>query len=142
MACQRVLGRDTGSAVQTSAAEVLQNQSYERGIMHTWLQVWGESTAMPETVMAWMGMGMPANEMPGLATAAEMELLATTTGLPQGRLFLQLMRAHHVGGIHMANAAVSMASIATVQGLASRMSASQTYEIAIFDQLLDTTYSE
>jgi uncharacterized protein (DUF305 family) len=139
--CQRVVGRDTGSAVQAAAAEILQNQSYERGMMHTWLQSWGESTAPPTTVMAWMGMGMPAEEMPGLATATDMRTLATTGGLAKGRLFLTLMRAHHVGGVHMANAAASAAT-APVRQIAFQTSANQTFEIAMFDELLATTYAE
>jgi uncharacterized protein (DUF305 family) len=138
--CQRVIGRDNGDSVQSLAADILQNQSFERGVMLTWLTVWGESTAPPETVMAWMGMEMPAAEMTGLATAAQMSSLATATGIAQGRLFLNLMRAHHVGGIHMAANASKNAAIATVRATAERMSAFQTYEIGIIDQLLATTY--
>ena len=138
--CQRVLGRTTGSSVQTAAADILQNQSYERGMMHTWLQSWGESTASPTTVMGWMGMGMPAAEMPGLATVEQMRELATTEGLAQGRLFLTLMRAHHVGGVHMADAATGAAT-APVRQIANQASATQAFEIAMFDELLRTTYA-
>ena len=138
--CQRVLGRDNGDSVQALAADILQNQSFERGVMHTWLTVWGESTAPPETVMAWMGMEMPAADMTGLATDEQMLSLATTSGLSQGRLFLQLMRAHHVGGVHMAAMAAETAAISTVRATAERMSAFQNYEIGIIDQLLATTY--
>lgn len=138
--CQRVLGRDTGGPVQASAAEILQNQSYERGLMHAWLQGWGESTAPPDEVMAWMGMATAAEEMPGLATDAEMAELADLDGTDKGRRFLELMRAHHVGGVHMAEAA-SGASSAGVRRVAEQMAATQTYEIAVFDQLLASTYA-
>ena len=138
--CQRVIGRDNGDSVQSLAADILQNQSFERGVMITWLTVWGESTAPPETVMAWMGMEMPPAEMTGLATDAQMSSLATATGIAQGRLFLNLMRAHHVGGVHMAANASENAAVATVRATAERMSAFQTYEIGIIDQLLATTY--
>ena len=139
--CQRVLGRDTGSQVQTAAADILQNQSYERGMMHTWLQSWGESTVAPTTVMGWMGMAMPAADMPGLASGLEMRTLATTEGIAKGRLFLTLMRAHHIGGVHMADAATGAAT-APVRQIAFQTSANQTFEIAIFDELLATTYVE
>ncbi|MBX3100327.1 MAG: DUF305 domain-containing protein [Salinibacterium sp.] len=138
--CQRVLGRATGSSVQTAAADILQNQSYERGMMHTWLQSWGESTAPPTTVMGWMGMGMPAADMPGLATVEQMRELATAEGLAQGRLFLTLMRSHHVGGVHMADAATGAAT-APVRHIAKQASATQAFEIAMFDELLLTTYA-
>lgn len=138
--CQRVLGRDTGSQVQTAAAEILQNQSYERGMMHTWLQSWGESTAPPETVMGWMGMEMPAADMPGLASTDQMRELALAEGLEKGRMFLELMRTHHVGGVHMADAATGAAT-APVRQIAFQASATQTFEIAIFDVLLSTTYA-
>ncbi|QAV69358.1 DUF305 domain-containing protein [Salinibacterium sp. UTAS2018] len=138
--CQRVIGRDNGDSVQALAADILQNQSFERGVMHTWLTVWGESTAPPETVMAWMGMEMPAADMTGLATDEQMTSLSTTTGMAQGRLFLNLMRAHHVGGVHMAAYANEHAAVSTVRATAERMQVIQTYEIGIIDQLLSTTY--
>lgn len=117
--CQRVLGRDNGDSVQSLAVDILQNQSYERGVMYTWLTVWGESTAPPETVMTWMGMEMPAAEMTGLATDEQMSLLGTTTGMAQGRHFLTLMRAHHVGGVHMAASASENAATSMVRATAA-----------------------
>lgn len=139
--CQRVLGSDTGGAVQNSAAEILQNQSYERGLMHAWLAEWGQSTAPPETVMGWMGMEMPAASMPGVATDAQMRRLAELSGNEKGREFLELMRAHHVGGVHMADAAVDAVTITRVRALAEQMSRQQTYEIAVFDDLLSGLYA-
>ncbi|GAA3642475.1 DUF305 domain-containing protein [Microbacterium awajiense] len=139
--CQRVLGADTGGAVQNSAAEILQNQSYERGLMHAWLAEWGQSTAPPDTVMGWMGMETPAASMPGLATHAQMRRLAELTGIEKGREFLELMRAHHVGGVHMADAAVDAVAITRVSTLAQQMSRQQTYEISLFDDLLTGLYA-
>ncbi len=138
--CQRVLGRDTGEPVQASAAEILQNQSYERGQMHAWLAGWGESTAPPAAVMGWMGMSMPASGMHGLASDSDMRRLADAQGLAKGRLFLQLMRAHHVGGVAMADVAAATAATAEVTALADRMSQVQSYEIGIFDTLLSGDY--
>lgn len=138
--CQRVLGADTGGSVQNSAAEILQNQSYERGLMHAWLAQWGYSTAPPEEVMGWMGMSMPAPSMPGLATEAEMRELAELAGTEKGRKFLELMRAHHIGGVHMADVAIDSVATENVRTLATQMSRQQTYEIDLFDSLLDGIY--
>ncbi|WP_353826959.1 DUF305 domain-containing protein [Agromyces sp. SYSU T0242] len=138
--CQRVLGSDTGGSVQAAAAEILQNQSFERGLMLAWLETWGQSTAPPETVMAWMGMAVPASEMPGLASDSEMTELAVLAGPAKGRRFLELMRAHHVGGVHMAGAALG-AETAQVRRAATQMASTQAYEIEQFDVLLATTYA-
>ncbi len=139
--CQRVLGTDTGGPVQNSAAEILQNQSYERGLMHAWLAQWGQSTAPPTEVMGWMDMPTPSASMPGLATDAQMSDLAELGGRTKGRAFLELMRAHHVGGVHMADAAAEMVAIERVQTLATQMARQQTYEIALFDSLLNGAYA-
>lgn len=143
--CQRVLGRDTGDSVQAAASEVLQTQSIEVGMMRAWLTDWGESTAAPDTVMAWMGMnwgeGIPANAMTGLASDDDMRALAEAEGFARGRLWIELMRAHHVGGVHMATAAVDLASLDKVRRLARIQVDVQTYEIEQYDLLLSTEYA-
>ncbi len=138
--CQRVLGRDTGGPVQAAAGEILQNQAYEQGTMHAWLQEQGESTAPPERVMEWMGMGHLAHDMPGIATDAELDELAALTGRAKGRRFLELMRAHHAGAVHMLEA-IADTPTQRVASLARRMLVAQTYEIAVFDGLLATSYA-
>ncbi|OWY62085.1 hypothetical protein B7486_60320 [cyanobacterium TDX16] len=140
--CQRVLGRDTGDAVQAAAAEVLQNQAMEVGKMQAWLADWGRPTAVPETTMAWMhGVGVPLADMPGYATDAELTELSTSTGTAQGRQWLQLMRAHHVGGVHMAEHAATHAGLPKVVTIAETMAEAQTFEIAQYDVLLAGTYA-
>jgi uncharacterized protein (DUF305 family) len=141
--CQRVLGQDIGTPAKAAAAEVLQNQAIELGIMRAWLSDWGESTAPPELVMAWMGHGdgMPLAMMPGLATAAELAELSQAVGMAQGRRWLELMLVHHEGGVAMAEAAVEMAAADKVVRLAQNQAAVQTYEISQYEQLLATTYA-
>lgn len=143
--CQRVLGRDTGGSVQAAAAEVLQTQAIEVGMMRAWLADWGEPTSPPETVMAWMGMndgaGMPAAMMPGLASSDEMRELSLAEGMAKGRYWLELMRAHHVGGVAMAEAAVGLASVDKVRRLAQTQADVQAFEIAQYDLLLSTVYA-
>ncbi|PFG21073.1 DUF305 domain-containing protein [Serinibacter salmoneus] len=141
--CQRVLGGDVGTPVTAAAAEVLQNQAIELGTMRAWLADWGQSTAPPETVMAWMhgGGGMPLAEMHGLASDAELAELSRLDGLEQGRYWLELMSAHHEGGVTMAEAAVDLASSEKVIRLAETQAAVQSFEIEQYRQLLDTTYA-
>ncbi len=143
--CQRVLGRDTGDAVQAAAVEVLQTQSIEVGTMRAWLTDWGQSTVAPDTGMAWMGMnsglGVPAESMMGLASDEDMRALSVAEGIERGRLWLQLMRAHHVGGVHMANAAIDLVQAEKVLRLASTQVEVQTYEIEQYDLLLASDYA-
>lgn len=154
--CQRVLGSDTGDAVQAAAAEVLQTQAMEVGQMRAWLTDWGQSTAPPETVMAWMHdedgehdqesmamdqMAMPLSMMPGYATPAELQELSLADGMAKGRMFLELMRAHHVGGVAMAQAGASLAATTKVRRLAQSQAQVQAFEIAQYDVLLATTYA-
>ena len=143
--CQRVLGRDTGGPVQAAAVEVLQTQAIEVGMMRAWLTDWGQSTATPTMAMGWMGMndgeGMPTAMMPGLASEAEMRALGSASGIDQGRLWLKLMRTHHVGGVDMATAAIEMASAEKVRRIAQVQVDVQTYEIGQYDLLLASDYA-
>lgn len=146
--CQRVLGRDTGDPVQAAAVEVLQTQAIEVGMMRAWLTDWGQSTAEPETAMGWMsgdhhtaGSGIALAEMPGLASDAEMRALSLASGVEQGRLWLQLMRAHHVGGVAMAEAAATLASADKVRRIAQVQVDVQSYEIGQYDLLLGSDYA-
>ncbi len=142
--CERILGRGTGDAVQAAAAEVLRNQAIEVGMMRAWLADWGQPTTEPETAMGWMGMndgaGLPLAAMPGLATDDELRGLSLAEGMEQGQQWLTLMRAHHVGGVTMAEAAIELASYEKVRRLARIQAEVQTFEIGQYDQLLATEY--
>lgn len=140
--CQRVLGQDVGTPVTAAAAEVLQNQAIEIGMMRAWLADWGASTAPPETVMAWMhdGVEMPVWMMHGLASDAELAELSQLDGMAMGKRWLELMSAHHEGGVEMAEAAISLAASDKVIRLAQNQALVQAYEIEQYAQLLATTY--
>ena len=143
--CRRILGRATGDSVQAAATEVLENQAMEVGQMRAWLADWGSSTVPPTTVMAWMGAnqgaGMPLSMMPGYASSAQMTELLTLNGLALGKRWLQLMRAHHVGGVMMANEAKNLASSTKIVRLANFQVQAQTFEIAQYDSLLSSSYA-
>ncbi len=143
--CQRVLGRNTGDSVQAAAVEVLRNQAIEIGQMWAWLKDWGASTVPPALVMGWMGAndgdGMPLANMPGYATPDELLDLSLLEGRDRGRRWLELMRAHHVGGVTMANHGAAMASSPKVIHLAAAQAQVQTYEIWQYDVLLAGEYA-
>ena len=63
------------------------------------------------------------------SSAARIATLASSSGTDADRIFVTLMVAHHEGGIHMAEAAASQASIGQVATMARQMAASQREEI-------------
>jgi len=73
----------------------------------------------------------------GLATDAQVASLAAADGVDAERLFLQLMTAHHRGGIAMAEVAAEQATQPQVRRLAGGMVNGQSAEIDRLTQLLD-----
>lgn len=142
---QMMLSNDTDSPLQRMAATVAYSQLRELGRMEGWLQAWGENLAAESNSMAWMLLGKepPSDEllrylidcetsptgMPGLATLAELETLRKLKGIPKDRRFLELMLAHHQGGLPMAQFAAKNAEVSAVRGLASLMAMEQAEEI-------------
>jgi uncharacterized protein (DUF305 family) len=123
------------------ATEVLLVQRKELGIMETMLSQGGESAPErdPQRVsMAWMDMATPASEMPGMATEAQMDELAAASGAESDRLFLELMRNHHAGGLHMAEWQAEYGSNPSVVALAERMARNQAIEVNEYTELLRT----
>ena len=59
--------------------------------------------------MAWMGHAVEPSAMPGMATDEQLDELATATGADADELFVELMTAHHQGGIDMATDAAERA---------------------------------
>lgn len=144
--CRRVLGRDTGGAVQAAAAEVLENQAMEVGQMRGWLTDWGASTVPPEIVMGWMGAnqgdGMPVAMMPGYASDEQLLELSLQSGGALGKQWLTLMHAHHVGGVMMASQAKDLASSPKVVRLATLQIVTQNFEISQYESLLSGSYAD
>jgi uncharacterized protein (DUF305 family) len=83
----------------------------------------------PDEAMAWMGMPVPVDQMPGLLTDDEMQQMREARGADADRLFLQFMSEHHRGGLHMAQTAQRDASDEGVRRLAGIMARGQAQEI-------------
>ena len=129
--------RADDAQVRGFAREILVAQSREIGFMISSLNRWGFEPGEPDrTVMAWMGMAMPARSMPGLASPAQMTNLLDASGKQASSLFLQLMTAHHRGGVAMAKEAAERAKDSTVRAIASSMARNQTLEIDEYLRLL------
>jgi uncharacterized protein (DUF305 family) len=129
---------DIDPGLSTVAVSIIMGQNQEIGRMVQMLRVLGEPEANEgETSMAWMGMPVERGQMPGMATEADLDTLATLSGREADEFFVQLMTAHHEGGIHMAEYASGNAKNDEVQAMATSMMTSQRDEIAEMQRELD-----
>lgn len=115
--------------VAVYAEEVVVAQQYELGLMQATLYRYNVEPTGDGTAMRWMGMPVPEDEMPGLATGEELSRLEELDGEAAAELFFAVMSRHHLGGAHMAEEAKDEASDPYVRELADRMYRSQTAEI-------------
>src|SRR6478735_10898932 len=130
----------TDPALRQAAEEILVGQNQEIGLMIQMLRDFGKAdTNETDTGMAWMGDPTPLDSMPGMATEAQLEQLGQASGAEADQLFVQLMTAHHQGGIHMADYAEQHANESQVRDLARQISGSQAEEIAEMEQLLQAS---
>ena len=139
--------------IRLLAFDIALTQQQQAGQMFAWLTVWGLPQAAGEPSMTWMvrpgrsgtghdhGPGEPAHvpgePMPGLATEAQLAELRAATGVDAERLYLQLMIAHHIGGVDMAEAVLDRSTNRVVVTLARAMIAAQQSEIDYMNLLLD-----
>ena len=112
------------------AKEILQQQSWEIGLMQRQLEQWGyRRESRPPVAMEWMGMPSPPSEMPGMASDNELRALREAEGVAADALFLALIEDHHRGGVAMADTASEQVSDPWVRDLAQRMARNQAIEI-------------
>ena len=127
---------DRNPGLDIVAGSIIMGQSQEIGRMVQLLRGFGEVEAAPSDalVMGWMGMATEPDQMLGLASEADIEALQASSGEAADRLFVELMVAHHEGGIHMAEHAVEHAENDEVRKMATAVVAGQQSEI---DELRD-----
>ena len=126
--------------VRGFAQDVLLFQSSELGAMGVLLDEQGATRPdldPDRTAMAWMAMGSPVGSMPGMATETQLTALDAARGTEADLLFLELMTAHHRGGLHMAQYAAVHASDARVRAIAARMAQYQEVEIREYEAQRD-----
>lgn len=131
---------DTSVGLEIVAGSIIMGQNQDIGRMVQMLRHIGEPEAgsLTEPRMNWMGMSVDADQMPGLATEADLERLADASGAEADRLFAELMIAHHEAGVHMAEYAAENADNDEVVAMATSMAQSQSEEIAEIRQALDS----
>ncbi len=83
------------------------------------------------------GSGTVPTTMPGFASDADIARLTAAQGTDAERIFLQLMIAHHQGGVEMADAVIARTADPVVLALANSIVFAQTGEIQYMQQLLD-----
>jgi uncharacterized protein (DUF305 family) len=151
-----VRDRTDDPAVRSLAYDIATSQAQQSGQMFAWLNAWNLPQASSEPPMTWMlqpvitpgaddmsGHGMSSGDssvpdtMPGYASDADIARLTAATGSDAERLFLQLMIAHHQGGVEMAEAVIARSDDAMVVALANSIVFAQTGEIQYMQQLLD-----
>ncbi len=124
------LANGESPVVKGFAQEVVIFQQYEIGRMDEQLADWGMVRQdRGTTAMKWMGMAVPANAMPGMATQKQLTQLRESKGAAADGLFLDLMAEHHRGGVHMASYAAEHAKDAGVRALGAAMKRNQSIEI-------------
>lgn len=125
-------------AALSFAREILIFQSKEIGSMERLLATWDTGRGDPDReAMAWMGMGSPVDQMPGMATEEEMDALRDAQGTDADALFFELMARHHVGGIHMAEYAAAEAGTEEVRNYAAVVGRNQAIEVNEFAQTVE-----
>jgi len=129
----------TDSGLRSIATSIITGQNIEIGRMVQMLRMFGELEANEgDTSMAWMGTPVPRGQMPGMASQADLDKLATLSGKEADQFFVQLMKAHHEGGIHMAEYASANGKNSEVRAMASAIVTGQQEEIAEMQHELDT----
>ncbi|QJU52259.1 DUF305 domain-containing protein [Herbiconiux sp. KACC 21604] len=142
--------------VRQLAYDIATSQANQSGQMYAWLNLWGLPQAASQPSMTWMlqpvidgsdgghahtsasGAGdmVPGEPMPGMATADDLERLSQLQGVEAEKLFLQLMIAHHQGGVEMAEAVEARSSNPLVLALAKSIVFAQSGEIDYMNELL------
>ena len=153
--------KTTDPTLRTVAYDIITSQQQQSGQMFGWLTLWDLPQTGSEPAMAWMssaghdmnGMGPTGTSatsatnsasptasasMPGMASPADLKRLDAASGVAAERLFLQLMIAHHRGGVRMAQAVLERTNRPEVVGLAQAIKAAQAAEIVQMETLLQS----
>ncbi|MFM9367522.1 DUF305 domain-containing protein [Streptomyces sp. Da 82-17] len=152
-----VRDRTDDEEVRRLAYDIANTQANQRGMMLGWLDMWGLPKVSSGAPMAWMGTaegghgsesghsghsghgsgsGKGGPLMPGMATKADLARLEKASGERAEVLFLQLMTAHHKGGVHMAEGCVDRCRPGVQRDLAQGMVTAQESELSLMADLL------
>ncbi|THV28663.1 DUF305 domain-containing protein [Glycomyces paridis] len=127
------------------AYDIATSQSAEIGMYRSWLREWDVRLSSGDS-MAWAGEehahdGDAPGEMPGMATDEELAEFKTLTGTEADLMFIDLMIAHHIGGVDMAKIVLDLTDDERVVDAAQRTVNVQQAEIESLEVHLDRILS-
>jgi uncharacterized protein (DUF305 family) len=112
------------------AEEVVMFQTRDMGWMRDWLAEEGYAPGAPDRMaMQWMNEPVPVAEMTGMQTPERLQELADARGAEADRLFFEIMTDHHLGGVHMADAAAANGARQDIIDFAEAVSRNQRIEV-------------
>jgi uncharacterized protein (DUF305 family) len=128
--------------LQTLAYDIINTQRAQIGMFSGWLQQWELPQTSVRPPMEWSdhthggGDVTSYDDMPGMASDDQLDQLRRAKGTEAEILFLELMIAHHQGGVEMAEAVLPLTDRAEVRYLADTIVAGQQAEIAAMEEML------
>ncbi|MFI0978556.1 DUF305 domain-containing protein [Streptomyces sp. NPDC021093] len=144
-----VRDRTKDADVRRLAYDIANTQANQRGMLLGWLDLWGlPKIASPDAPqMAWLGgpsghsghaggAGRADGLMPGMATRAELKALSEADGKAAEIRYLQLMTAHHKGGVTMAEGCAKLCTVGAERELARGMVDAQGAELELMAGML------
>ncbi|HWL41530.1 MAG TPA: DUF305 domain-containing protein [Ilumatobacter sp.] len=112
-----------GVEVTDLATRIQGAQDPEIELMTEWLTGWGQPVQMD------MSGGHNMEDMDGMMSAEEMDMLGAATGAEFDRMWMEMMIAHHEGAISMAEAVQAEGTNPDVIALAATIITAQQAEI-------------
>ncbi|GAV40225.1 hypothetical protein Saa2_03113 [Streptomyces acidiscabies] len=136
-----VRDRTSDEDVRRLAYDIINTQANQRGMLLGWLDTWNEPKSSQAAPMSWMDHSMPykphdGSLMPGMATNTELNKLRSLSGKQAEVYYLDLMTAHHKGGIEMAEGAAQEGETEQVRRLAQGMVNGQRAEISLMADMV------
>jgi uncharacterized protein (DUF305 family) len=120
------------------AREVIMFQTRDMGWMRDWLDEEGYAPGAPDRqAMVWMNEPTPVAEMTGMQTPERLQELSDARGTEADRLFFEIMTDHHLGGVHMADAAAANGAREEVVEFAEAVSRNQRIEVVEYERAME-----
>jgi uncharacterized protein (DUF305 family) len=120
------------------AREVIMFQTRDMGWMRDWLAEEGYAPGAPDrTAMVWMNEPTPVAEMTGMQTPERLQELSDARGADADRLFFEIMSDHHLGGVHMADAAAANGAREEIIDFAEAVSRNQRIEVVEYQRAVE-----
>lgn len=131
------LEADPDGAAAPHARQLARYQTRDVGRMEEWLADDGSGRGEPERLtMTWLPAADPApvSEMYGMPPRSRIDELAAAEGAEADALFFELMTAHHLGGVTMADYAAEHAESEFVRRFARGVSRSYWHNLLEFEE--------